>query len=289
MRHPASKHGFTLIELLVVIAIIAILAAILFPVFAQAREKARMTACLSNTRQLGTALRMYSQDFDETYPRITFIETPDYFDTYNWRNAIRPYVKNKGIFACPSNPFSRPSPGTLPVTEDFDTGRDPKGNAEGWSEEPDLTMPVSYAMNSCASTWLPATGPDADPSLSALSDGAISRPADTIAIGEVAAGWSDINMNWAYSNPTSAQCQWGYWHGSSWPGGNPAGPANWTFFDGHAKAKKWSATVYPLYQNNWELSPDPNPNNTFIHGSTTCDEHRFPSGVPPTFTCTNMR
>jgi prepilin-type N-terminal cleavage/methylation domain-containing protein len=62
-----DRHGFTLIELLVVIAIIAILAAILFPVFAQAREKARQTACLSNTKQIGTAFMMYVQDYDEAF------------------------------------------------------------------------------------------------------------------------------------------------------------------------------------------------------------------------------
>src|SRR5262249_8463714 len=67
-----EKRAFTLIELLVVIAIIAIIAAILFPVFAQARERARMSACLSNTRQLGTALMLYVQDYDETYPYIRF-------------------------------------------------------------------------------------------------------------------------------------------------------------------------------------------------------------------------
>ncbi|MBQ0104694.1 MAG: prepilin-type N-terminal cleavage/methylation domain-containing protein, partial [Armatimonadetes bacterium] len=63
-----TKHGFTLIELLVVIAIIAILAAILFPVFAQAREKARQTSCLSNCKQLGTAITLYCDDYDETLP-----------------------------------------------------------------------------------------------------------------------------------------------------------------------------------------------------------------------------
>src|SRR5476651_819462 len=66
--HPRSRHGFTLIELLVVIAIIAILAAILFPVFARAREQARRTSCLSNMKQIGLALFMYAQDYDETLP-----------------------------------------------------------------------------------------------------------------------------------------------------------------------------------------------------------------------------
>src|SRR5689334_4870314 len=68
MLCPSKNKGFTLIELLVVIAIIAILAAILFPVFAQAREKARQTSCLSNEKQLGTAFLMYVQDYDETFP-----------------------------------------------------------------------------------------------------------------------------------------------------------------------------------------------------------------------------
>ena len=67
-RRPQSERGFTLIELLVVIAIIAILAAILFPVFAQAREKARQASCLSNCKQIGTASNMYVQDYDETFP-----------------------------------------------------------------------------------------------------------------------------------------------------------------------------------------------------------------------------
>jgi prepilin-type N-terminal cleavage/methylation domain-containing protein len=85
-------RGFTLIELLVVIAIIAILAAILFPVFAMARERARLSACISNMRQIGTSLMMYVQDYDETYPYLRF--HGDGVDikqqSYCWRNAIRP-------------------------------------------------------------------------------------------------------------------------------------------------------------------------------------------------------
>lgn len=94
------RRGFTLIELLVVIAIIAILAAILFPVFARAREKARQTSCLSNLKQLGVASLMYAQDYDEVFPR-TRGGGPPYIGPY-WQEVIEPYVKNRQIFACPS-------------------------------------------------------------------------------------------------------------------------------------------------------------------------------------------
>jgi prepilin-type N-terminal cleavage/methylation domain-containing protein len=97
------KSAFTLIELLVVIAIIAILAAILFPVFAKAREKARMTSCLSNMRQLGTAQQQYCQDYDEKYApnRTRNADTGDQLGT--WRTCIYPYTKNWQIWFCPSN------------------------------------------------------------------------------------------------------------------------------------------------------------------------------------------
>jgi prepilin-type N-terminal cleavage/methylation domain-containing protein len=135
--HPAEQEasfmyqrkasGFTLIELLVVIAIIAILAAILFPVFAQAREKARGITCISNLKQLSTSTMMYVQDFDETFPMAfgygsgyggwttgyTRPVPPDQFaDAYVWAqsysNAIQPYVKNYGVYTCPSSTVLNP-------------------------------------------------------------------------------------------------------------------------------------------------------------------------------------
>jgi prepilin-type N-terminal cleavage/methylation domain-containing protein/prepilin-type processing-associated H-X9-DG protein len=96
------RAAFTLIELLVVIAIIAILAAILFPVFAKAREKARQSACLSNLKQIGTGIMMYSQDYDETLcPQETGICGTT--SSYGWADIILPYVKNVGVFNCPSS------------------------------------------------------------------------------------------------------------------------------------------------------------------------------------------
>lgn len=90
------KKGFTLIELLVVIAIIAILAAILFPVFAQAREKARSTSCLSNLKQIGTGWFMYVQDYDETIPEGWSAISGGF------HNLVQPYMKNYQIVECPS-------------------------------------------------------------------------------------------------------------------------------------------------------------------------------------------
>jgi prepilin-type N-terminal cleavage/methylation domain-containing protein len=106
------RTGFTLIELLVVIAIIAILAAILFPVFAQAREKARQTACLSNVMQLGKAYLMYLQDNDETFPpHVTERTAPTTVpDTaagrapYTYKTKLDPYLKNQQVYKCPSAP-----------------------------------------------------------------------------------------------------------------------------------------------------------------------------------------
>jgi len=108
--------GFTLIELLVVIAIIAILAAILFPVFAKAREKARQTSCLSNMKQLALATLMYVSDYDERYPQTLHLGSDPHIDVYvnpdcgdRWvqsafriPSAVAPYVRNAGLFACPS-------------------------------------------------------------------------------------------------------------------------------------------------------------------------------------------
>jgi prepilin-type N-terminal cleavage/methylation domain-containing protein/prepilin-type processing-associated H-X9-DG protein len=103
MRRP----GFTLIELLVVIAIIAILAAILFPVFAQAREKARQTMCVSNMKQIGLGVQMYAQDYDEKMPfNYGYLwdekgkQIPG--TLLWWQDLVRPYVKNEQVYTCPS-------------------------------------------------------------------------------------------------------------------------------------------------------------------------------------------
>jgi len=117
-----KKRAFTLIELLVVIAIIALLAAILFPVFAQAREKARQTACVSNLRQIGMAVRMYVQDADETFP---------IFHAYNYAPALgspahkgvetelAPYTKSAAVFRCPDDNGGPGARADVPGSESY--------------------------------------------------------------------------------------------------------------------------------------------------------------------------
>jgi prepilin-type N-terminal cleavage/methylation domain-containing protein/prepilin-type processing-associated H-X9-DG protein len=168
-QHPA----FTLIELLVVIAIIAILAAILFPVFAQAREKARQSACSSNCKQIGLAVMMYAEDWDQIYPLYT--HAPKHKPM--WYEMIQPYLKSENVFTCPSVGVYT----TVP----------PKAFA-GWA---------IYAFNGYGANYLHviqygpgyATGKTMGPKPLA----GLARPAETIMIadGQGDKGWT-AGMGW---------------------------------------------------------------------------------------------
>jgi prepilin-type N-terminal cleavage/methylation domain-containing protein/prepilin-type processing-associated H-X9-DG protein len=111
-----KRRAFTLIELLVVIAIIAILAAILFPVFAQAKAAAKKTVCLSNQKQIGLALTMYVNDNEDNFPFVCLYTTADFKKPYiHWSGAIQPYTKNHDLWVCPGAKFkmTKENPGDI--------------------------------------------------------------------------------------------------------------------------------------------------------------------------------
>ena len=154
------RHGFTLIELLVVIAIIAILAAILFPVFARAREKARQASCASNLKQLALASMMYCQDYDEKTPAMRRVNPPTDNDPWTpnnggacymcWADQIPPYVKNDQIFNCPSHEYTGAATGQGGHCHCYGwncfSGQDGNGFAMGSITRPAETMMAMDAI-----------------------------------------------------------------------------------------------------------------------------------------------
>ncbi|MBI5831222.1 MAG: DUF1559 domain-containing protein [Armatimonadetes bacterium] len=145
-----KRRAFTLIELLVVIAIIAILAAILFPVFAKAREKARTSSCLNNEKQIGIATMQYVQDYDETYPGGAGMGTNGAWNPA-WWEVIAPYLKSTQVYKCPS--------------------------ASGAPNAAGVAYPVTYGCNANIIRWS-----------SGLAMAAIDAPASRIVYGEKISG-----------------------------------------------------------------------------------------------------
>jgi prepilin-type N-terminal cleavage/methylation domain-containing protein/prepilin-type processing-associated H-X9-DG protein len=161
------RHGFTLIELLVVIAIIAILAAILFPVFARAREKARQTSCLSNVKQLGLGFHMYIQDYDERFPTYFWGEGNSGIpNSCTWWGGIYPYVKNTELYVCPSSPINwhntwsvwinfNPNFSENPLTPINYGYNELIGNTGGGCKLANLRYPAEICvLGDCTSTWI---------------------------------------------------------------------------------------------------------------------------------------
>ncbi len=247
MQRRGKFFGFTLIELLVVIAIIAILAAILFPVFAKAREKARQISCASNEKQLGLAFMQYTQDNDETLP-------PQRFGTpIGWAGEIYPYVKSAGVYDCPDDP-------TRSVTNNGVTA-----------------VPVSYSIN----FGLQSPTPNGNVSLTLAQ---FNAPASTDllleAIGAIVVvtlpdeGTSNYTTN-PIGGWESCASDGGHDNAGKWGGGAPAyatgpignnttlggtaahtGGANYVCADGHVKwlspgqvSSGWNAPVATDYEN----------------------------------------
>ena len=284
-----SLKGFTLIELLVVIAIIAILAAILFPVFAQAKEAAKKTSCLSNDKQMATALYMYAGDSDDTLCQTSWHQGSSSASIYwnpnnpkgyqvHWTFLMQPYIKSWDMFKCPSD--SKPVLPRTPCVSNAVLGQIPQ-----------------------VCDWMPVTGYSYIPSYNAIpahdwypvSLTSFAAPADTILVTEKrdTLDSGDAHKGLSGFVPSQPCPQWTL---VNWPGGIPAAGqysytpasvaktqivgagatqyknydilrvkwdrhsegANYSYADGHAKYRKLDQTLDPSryeYGNKWYPSP----------------------------------
>ncbi len=216
-RTKANLKGFTLIELLVVIAIIAILAAILFPVFGRARENARRSSCQSNLKQIGLGFVQYTQDNDEKFPPIGTGSPTNSSGAYgSWAQRIQPYVKSTQLFSCPSN-------------TDNAVPRDP-------AVQNFPAINKSYGAN-----WHYLSNRDDSPNAEAIID----KPAQKILVGEtkstneVGIAAFDFNTTGGFTSAMFA---------------GHLGTSNFLFGDGHVKSLKPVATNTPF--NMWGAFKD---------------------------------
>jgi prepilin-type N-terminal cleavage/methylation domain-containing protein/prepilin-type processing-associated H-X9-DG protein len=261
--YSRQHNAFTLIELLVVIAIIAILAAILFPVFAQAREKARAAACMSNMKQISNGILMYVQDFDETLPETSLAGVfrnannnglgQDYRGILPFNLAIQPYVKNYQVMACPSDDLRQngsvdrsgmnamligagvPGANTLPAYS----------NTPSYHEAVAKICPMSYAGNYFLS-WTyntltrdsgynanSGTGIEQSRRGRSLTD--ISEPANTWLLTEYGTNPLTGSSGW-YTYPGYLNAQVDNGNAIRWRGGRRHQEGrHWMFVDGHVK------------------------------------------------------
>jgi len=227
MQVSTLKKGFTLIELLVVIAIIAILAAILFPVFARAREKARQASCQSNLKQIALASKMYTSDYDEkALPMwawgVGAVGEP--VGRIWWTTLIQPYMKNEQALVCPSygggTYFGK---GTATATPEPGCFRARTGVGKNWFSTDGSRGDRGY--------W--GCGGPGD----VLADSAVAWPAELIEYGD-----SDCIV----MGPNTLADVNNFMAGVSWPAGynRHNEGANYAYFDGHVKFMKSSGGTY---------------------------------------------
>ena len=268
------RRAFTLIELLVVIAIIAILAAILFPVFAQAKMAAKKTVALSNAKQAATANLMYMGDYDDAlvkeyfgFPAAPSCDwgsmswgTPGLF--YSWRYALQPYSKSVGLLADPTNPFQQEPYWTVAW--------------DGQGGQPNKFMPSNFAVNNSLIGFAngPCGGPYTPSGQSSLD--AVDQPADTIIMTPNRSQWNDLKWHFgAYGFPGGvADANDTGWCITAQGASTPTCPAvgngpihavgkqiAFVWADGHAKSKPYAQTLMTqdATHDNWASSMSQNP------------------------------
>jgi prepilin-type N-terminal cleavage/methylation domain-containing protein/prepilin-type processing-associated H-X9-DG protein len=249
--HPQRK-GFTLIELLVVIAIIAILAAILFPVFAQAREKARAATCLSNVKELGLAHQMYSQDYDEQLVTSWSYGFPGDFEWY-----VQPYIKNLQILTCPSFKVSTTSIGSvcssnlLPGGVDNPTGEPYMwgygyNTGHQWRNNTGLTRDIAGPVANGTPYQITIGGKTVtatirNPAMVGIALAAVAGPAQVLMLGDSSdttvqgLGRGDLSLLSANPSPCESARK------TNWPRHSEGN--NLVYVDGHAKYYHYNKTI----------------------------------------------